>query len=94
MEVSGQLHALGTHWIGGWVGPRAGLDAVENRAIPLPLPGMEIRLSRFIIVEHYPEPHEAVLELGRRKSYRSQTLYTGAPVLGCKHFNFFSVTVI
>jgi hypothetical protein len=37
MEVSGQLHAsaalppgkaTGTHWIGGWVGPRAGLDAV------------------------------------------------------------------
>jgi hypothetical protein len=35
MEVSGELHvpaALrpgkkpGTHWIGGWVGPRAGLD--------------------------------------------------------------------
>jgi hypothetical protein len=21
--------APGTHWIGGWVGPRAGLDAVE-----------------------------------------------------------------
>jgi hypothetical protein len=31
MGVSGQCHALaalypGTHWIGGWVGPRAGLD--------------------------------------------------------------------
>jgi hypothetical protein len=25
--------ALGTHWIGGWVGPRAGLDAVEKRKI-------------------------------------------------------------
>jgi hypothetical protein len=23
----------GTHWIGGWVGPRAGLDAVEKRQI-------------------------------------------------------------
>jgi hypothetical protein len=41
MEVSGQLHAPavlppgegapGTHWIGGWVDPRAGLDAVEKR---------------------------------------------------------------
>jgi len=37
MEVSGQLHAMaisppgkapGTHWIGGWVGPRAILDAL------------------------------------------------------------------
>jgi hypothetical protein len=35
LEVSGQLHApealpqgksSGTHWIGGWVGPRAGLE--------------------------------------------------------------------
>jgi hypothetical protein len=26
MEVSGQLHASGTHWTGGWVGLRAGLD--------------------------------------------------------------------
>jgi hypothetical protein len=41
MEMNGQLHALGpippggryvgTHWIGRWVGPRAGLDAVAKR---------------------------------------------------------------
>jgi hypothetical protein len=24
-----EKNATGTHWIGGWVGPRAGLDAVE-----------------------------------------------------------------
>jgi hypothetical protein len=39
MEVSGQLHAptalpperaRGTHWVGGLVGPRAGLDDVEK----------------------------------------------------------------
>jgi len=28
--------ALGTHWIGGWVGPKAGLDAVVRRKIPSP----------------------------------------------------------
>jgi hypothetical protein len=49
MEVSGQLHAPaalpkgkqppGTHWIGGWVGPRAGLDAVKKGKI-LPLPAL------------------------------------------------------
>jgi hypothetical protein len=43
MEASGELHApvslppekkpLGTHWIGGWLGPRAGLDPVEKRKI-------------------------------------------------------------
>jgi hypothetical protein len=42
MEVNGQLHAPaalsrertpGTDWIGGWVSPTAGLDAVEYRNI-------------------------------------------------------------
>jgi hypothetical protein len=28
--------APGTHWIGCWVGPRAGLDTVENRIISFP----------------------------------------------------------
>jgi hypothetical protein len=28
--------APGTHWIGGWVGPRAGLDAVVKRKVPSP----------------------------------------------------------
>jgi hypothetical protein len=30
--------APGTHWIGGWVGPRTGLDEVERRKF-LTLPG-------------------------------------------------------
>jgi hypothetical protein len=50
MEVSGQLLGLfisgetasGTHWIGGWVGPRAGMDDVERRRI-LSLSGLELR---------------------------------------------------
>jgi hypothetical protein len=29
---------LGTHWIGGWVGPRAGLDTEAREKNPLPLP--------------------------------------------------------
>jgi hypothetical protein len=46
MEVSGQIYAPaalpprerapGTHWIGGWVGPRAVLGAVVKRKIPNP----------------------------------------------------------
>jgi hypothetical protein len=28
--------ASGTHWLGGWVGPRAVLDAVVKRKIPSP----------------------------------------------------------
>jgi hypothetical protein len=41
MEVSGQLHtpaargrAPDTHWIGGWVDLRIGLDMVSKRKIP------------------------------------------------------------
>jgi hypothetical protein len=46
MEVSGQFHtpapfthrdrAPSTHWIGGWVGPRAVLDTAVKRKIPSP----------------------------------------------------------
>jgi hypothetical protein len=32
----------GTHWIGGWVDSRAGLDDMEKRKL-LTLPGLEIR---------------------------------------------------
>jgi hypothetical protein len=35
----------GTHWIGGWVGPGAGLDTVSKRKkFPAP-PGIELRSS-------------------------------------------------
>jgi hypothetical protein len=34
--------APGTHWIGGWVNPRTGLDDVEKRKF-LNIPGLELR---------------------------------------------------
>jgi hypothetical protein len=34
--------ARGTHWMGGWVALRAGLDDLEKRKF-LTLPGLEIR---------------------------------------------------
>jgi hypothetical protein len=52
MEVSGQLNTLGRFipgerapgapWIGGWVGPKTGLDDVERKKI-LPLSVLELR---------------------------------------------------
>jgi hypothetical protein len=36
MEVNRELHTPGIHWIGGWVGPGVGLDAVERKKIPAP----------------------------------------------------------
>jgi hypothetical protein len=40
-SVSGRF-IPGTHWIGGWVVPRAGLDDVEKRKL-LISPGLELR---------------------------------------------------
>jgi hypothetical protein len=31
IDLSGRLHAIGTHWIGHWVDPRASPDTVEKR---------------------------------------------------------------
>jgi hypothetical protein len=46
--------SLGTHWIGGWVGPRTGLDNVERRNI-LPLPGLELQpVAQSLYPLHYP----------------------------------------
>jgi hypothetical protein len=35
--------APGTHWIGAWVGPRAGMDEMEKTKFFI-LPGLELRL--------------------------------------------------
>jgi hypothetical protein len=51
--------ATGTHWIGEWVGLRAGLDDVERRKF-LTLPGLELRplgrpaRSQTLYRLHYP----------------------------------------
>jgi hypothetical protein len=41
-RFSPEERAPGTHWTGGWVSPRTGLDDVEGREI-LPLPGLKLR---------------------------------------------------
>jgi hypothetical protein len=67
--VTGQLHtpaALppreetpGTHWIGGWVGTRAGLDDEEKKKF-FSLPGLQLQLlshparSQLLRQLHYP----------------------------------------
>jgi hypothetical protein len=44
----------GTNFIGGWVGPRAGLDATEKRKKSLPLSEIESLLHRFQIHGSHP----------------------------------------
>jgi hypothetical protein len=69
MEVSGQLPSApdcfiprkrppGTHWIGGWVGSTAGLDAVVKRKIPSPFLGFEPPIIQ-------PVAHRYTTELSR-----------------------------
>jgi hypothetical protein len=41
-RFTSEERAPGTHWIRGWVGPRAGLDDVKKRKF-LTLPGLELR---------------------------------------------------
>jgi hypothetical protein len=45
--------AYSTHWIGGWVGPRAGFDDMEKRKF-LALPGLKFQLTKeqFLILLH------------------------------------------
>jgi hypothetical protein len=67
MEVSDHLHAPADlpvskqppvpHWRGGWVGPKAVLDAEEKKKI-LPLPGIEPRPS-------IPQPVDIPIGLSR-----------------------------
>jgi hypothetical protein len=58
--------APGTHWIGGWVDPRAGLDAVEKRKFFI-LPGLKLRplsrpaRSQSLYRLRYPSSHKATL---------------------------------
>jgi hypothetical protein len=40
--IDPRFQAPGTHWIGGWVGPRAGLDNVGKRKF-LTLPGHQLQ---------------------------------------------------
>jgi hypothetical protein len=42
-RVTPRKRTSGTHWAGGWVGPRAGLDTEATGKILLPLPGIEPR---------------------------------------------------
>jgi hypothetical protein len=43
----------GTHWIGGWVGPRAVLDAVVKRKIPSPCQESNLRTPIIQLIAKY-----------------------------------------
>jgi hypothetical protein len=47
--------ASGTHWIGGWVGPRTGLDAVVKKKNSQPLSGLELPIIQPIAQRYTTE---------------------------------------
>jgi hypothetical protein len=49
------VRAPGTHWIGGLVAPRAGLDAVVKRKIPQHLPGLQPPVIQPVIQRYTTE---------------------------------------
>lgn len=70
-RFNAEKRAIDTYWIGMWLGPGAGLDAVEKRNL-LTLPGIEFRLlspSRILVtvltkvfeVEHSVRAHGIVM---------------------------------
>jgi hypothetical protein len=67
-RFTSEERATGTHWIGGWVDPRAGLDTVEKRKF-LTVPGLELRpfgrpaCCQLLYWLHYPAP-DTIKRLG------------------------------
>jgi hypothetical protein len=49
-QFTSKEKAPGTHWIGGWVGPRAGLEAVVKKKIPSPLLLLLLLLLLVVVV--------------------------------------------
>jgi hypothetical protein len=65
VSVTPQERAAGTHWIGGWVNLRAGLDDMEKEKF-LALPGLELRSLGYRARSHrlrYPSSYRLLLFL-------------------------------
>jgi hypothetical protein len=99
MEVSGQFHAPDAlppgkdpryHWIGGWVDPRGGLDAVAKRKSPTPFRGSNTGRPARILVTiptelwrllYFPKIHSNILPSTTRSFYG--LFPSGAPTVFC-----------
>jgi hypothetical protein len=51
IERPGRQRSAGTHWIGGWMGPRAVLDAVVRRKTPTPYRDSNLEVRGFNIFQ-------------------------------------------
>jgi hypothetical protein len=91
--LDGQPHALaapGTQWIGGWMGPKAGLDAVERRKKSLSPAGNRTQTSYLKIGEtNYSDASLTIYKVIRRHIPEVITTFFGIVELhdGCKYWN-------
>jgi hypothetical protein len=74
----GQVHGPGTHWIGGWVGPRAGLDDVERRRI--------LQRQGFV-----PRPVDLLTQLHSKRTSSRETPTPTPSILCCSIIVFLLV---
>jgi hypothetical protein len=82
-----QEKAPGTHWIGGWVKPRAGLDEMEKRKF-LTLLGLELRpLGR-------PARSESLYRLRYPGSYKIQQYISDLQVFATKYTGNITYTFV
>jgi hypothetical protein len=65
--------ALGTHCIGGWVGPRAGLEAVEKRKKNLPPPRIRTPVIQYAALS-YTDLDIPASTVWKKMSWRSFNL--------------------
>jgi hypothetical protein len=90
--------APGTYWIGGWVGPRAGLDDMEKWKL-LPLPGLELRplgrpaCSQSLYRLSYPGSHIITIIIQNKNYSVEFYLGGGFKPQGC-HWLFFLMIII
>jgi hypothetical protein len=116
MEVSGRLHASyltpggkprGTHWIGGWVGPRADLEAAVGKGrVSAVLLGSEHNIvyfcvkSSFIVGKylraHFQWPQSKDCD---QRCKQGSLLFTAGrcaplPILADTHFTPFAVSAV
>jgi hypothetical protein len=73
MEVSGQLHdpvalhprerAPGTHWIGGWVAPRDGLDVIHKYLLYIVYCTLHMHIKILSVLTEYTRYTETKIAL-------------------------------
>jgi hypothetical protein len=84
---------FGAHWIGGWVGLRAGLDARAKKKISQPLPGLEHQINQSVAHSYTNElpplhgmSHASNKQLIYLTTVLNYAVYFNINALSCRHY--------